>query len=144
MHKKANEIVFTSLGAIVLKDSAKAINYVTLDEISKLFQTAVGNEEEQTAVIFKGSEDCLTLHRNSKEKPLITLPYNRVVQLKRDDAIDGLIFLQYAKKGKTNILVLLLSDPSAVTELEDLIHKQNKSAILWNQPCEDQGETPFI
>ncbi|VDK70632.1 unnamed protein product [Dibothriocephalus latus] len=136
MHKKDNEVIFSSLGAVVLNNRSKAINYVTLDEISKLFKAVAEKKGVQTAVIFKGSEDCLTLHRNSKEKPLIKLPYDEVVQLKRDDTVEGLIFLQHTKKAKSSLLVLMLSDPSAVTALEESIQKKNKSAILWSQSYE--------
>uniref|UniRef100_A0A0X3NST2 DUF5733 domain-containing protein n=1 Tax=Schistocephalus solidus TaxID=70667 RepID=A0A0X3NST2_SCHSO len=137
MPKKGQKIIFTSLGAMLLNHRCEGINYVTLDEISKLFKSAVGQKEQQTAFIFKGFADCLTFHRSGNEKPVIKLPYDGVVQLKRDDAIAGLIFLQYTKKDKSSLFVLMLSDPSTVTALEELIHNKNKSAILWSQTYED-------
>ncbi|KAL7062090.1 hypothetical protein AAHC03_0188 [Spirometra sp. Aus1] len=137
MPKKGGEIIFTSLGAMLLNTRCGGIDYVTLDEISKLFKSAIGNKDQQTAFIVKGSADCLTLHRSGNEKPVIKLPYDGVVQLKRDDAMKGLIFIQYTKKDNSSLFVLMLSDPSTVTALEELIHKKNKSAILWSQTCED-------
>ncbi|VDK70636.1 unnamed protein product [Dibothriocephalus latus] len=136
MPKKGNELLFTSIGAIALNAHSKTVSYVTQDEISRFFQVAVQNEGEQTAVIIKGSENCLTLHLSSKERPLVKLAYDGVVQLKRDDVIQGLVFLQYTKNNKTSIFVLLISDPSTVTALEESIQKKNKSAILWSQACE--------